>query len=98
MGHKPLGLVKTNRGTCIFPNYPLILYFKLCNMGLLLLAVVGIIISLASYGISNVVYKRFVRAGKGNASVIQVVTFILSFLLLFIGIAALFFYNVRFER
>jgi len=67
-------------------------------MGLLILAAVGVIIGMASYGISNAVYKRLIRAGKSSASVIQVITFIVSFLLLLIGIAALVFYNVKLER
>jgi hypothetical protein len=65
---------------------------------ILILLAYGSIIFAASYGISNVVYKRLERAGNSSARTIRIVTLILSFLVLFFGIAVLIISNIRLER
>lgn len=61
---------------------------------LLVLALVG----LASYAISNVVYKSLVRSGNNAAGLLRAITFVLSFLIILVGVVFLFLNNVRLER
>jgi predicted PurR-regulated permease PerM len=63
-----------------------------------MVAVVIFLIGLAAYFLSRGVYRRLVRAGNVNAVNYRWITFILSFLLIFLGIAALVIYGVRIER
>jgi drug/metabolite transporter (DMT)-like permease len=54
--------------------------------------------SLASYGISSVIYKRLVRTGSRLATPIRVGSFVLSFIIILFGIIVLILYNVKLER
>jgi hypothetical protein len=63
-----------------------------------ILAVVLFLIGLVSHFLSTRLYLRLVKAGNSNPKTIRVITFIASFLIIFLLIAYLFVINLRFER
>lgn len=67
-------------------------------MGIYILIPALFLIGLASYGISNVIYKRLVRAGNNYAKAIRIGSFIVSFIIIFVGVVVLILYNIKLER
>jgi hypothetical protein len=61
---------------------------------LLLLFLIG----LGAHSISTNLYRRLVRTGNPNSKAIRIVTFIASFLVIFIVVAYFFIISFRFER
>lgn len=70
-------------------------------MGLFYLGVFAIIlylIGLASYFLSRQLHRRLVRAGNPYARGYRIAAFILSFLVIFVGVAIVILMNLRIER
>jgi len=67
-------------------------------MGLTLILIALFLIGIASYAISNVVYKKIIRSETTGAKVLRVVSFIVSFLIISFGVAYLVLSNVTLER
>ena len=68
------------------------------DMFLVMFAAVVVLIVVASYFISAEVYAVLLRKGSASPKAKRVLTFIGSFLLLFVLIAYLFISNLRIER
>jgi hypothetical protein len=70
-------------------------------MGVLYLGIFILIlflIGLASHFLSTKLYRRLVRIGNSHPNTIRVVTFLVSFLVIFTVLAYLFLINLRIER
>jgi uncharacterized BrkB/YihY/UPF0761 family membrane protein len=61
---------------------------------LMILFVIGV----ASHFLSTRLHRRLVRAGNRHARGYRIAAFIVSFLVIFVGLAAVFLMNVRIER
>ena len=70
-------------------------------MGALLLLVFVLLLILAGFSaraLSRQLHRRLVRSGNPYAGQYQIAAFILSFLLIFIGLAIVVLLNIRIER
>ena len=56
------------------------------------------LIGVASHFLSTRLHRRLVRAGNRNARGYRIAAFIVSFLVLFVGLAVVFLMNLRIER
>ena len=56
------------------------------------------LIGLASRFLSTQLYRRLVRSGNRNARGYRIAAFIVSFLVIFFGLAVVFLMNLRIER
>ena len=57
-----------------------------------------IIAGIAAYFVSKVTRKKLEMAGNRHVRLISVLTFVFSFVLIFVTMSALLFYNVQFRR
>ena len=55
-------------------------------------------IGFGSYFISNQVYKKLLKSGNESANLLRVVTFLVSFLVIFAALAYIILNNIRLER
>lgn len=70
-------------------------------MGAIFLAIVILVlflIGLAAHFLSTQLHRRLVRAGNRYARAYRIMTFIFTFLLLFVGVAIVFLLNLPFTR
>lgn len=69
-------------------------------MGILFIwiSVFPILAGIAAYFVSKVARKKLEMAGNRHVRLISVITFIFSFVLIFVTMSALLFYNVQFRR